>query len=146
MDLKQYEKKYRFKDYDNKLKVANDEGYINIIEHIIELYKKLNSMNMVADKIGISFSSVKNILNNLPKELKDKYDLVIRSKGGRSWSLLNDFDVRYIRSHTFMNKFKFHKLAEELTKSKSKELGIEININVNDVIRCYQKKTHKDVV
>ena len=144
--VQEYDGQYRFKDYAKKMEVARKDDCESYVEYIVKNYVKIKSMNDVAKKCDLTFGTVKNILNALPKEIKDYYGIEIRKKGGRTWSKLTDDDVRFIRSHKFMNIMKYNELAKEISKRKTEELGYEVNITSKDVQRCYTKKTHKDIV
>jgi len=143
--LEELENSYNFKKYPEKLQIAKDEGYGFFIERILESYKVCKSMPMVAKKNQIAFGTVKNIINGLTEEEMEFYKIIKRDKGGRSWSRLFEDDVRYIRSHSFMNIMKYVELAKELTEKKTKEYGMDVLITSKDVERCYNKKTHKEI-
>jgi len=143
--FEEYDKKYNFKNYKDKLKKAKKLGFDSFTEFVIYAYKKSHSMNDTAKRCDLTFGTVKNILNNLPEDIKKINNLKIRKRGGLTRSKLNSDDVKYIRSKRFMNLIKFIKLAKELSEKKSKELGIEINIDYREVEKCYNKKTHKNI-
>jgi hypothetical protein len=138
--FKEYDKKFRFKDYNETVdNIRKTTKYNYFTEYIVESYKENQSMNKTATQCNSTFGTVKNIINKLPDDIKKQYNVKIRDKGGRVWSQLTDDDVRYIRSHKFMNIIKYNELAKELTNKKGEE------ITAKDVERCYTKKTHKDI-
>lgn len=138
INFKEIDKKARYRHKEKREMAAHRDGYDSISEHVVMVYRETQSLRETGKICGeISTIAVRAVLS--------KCSEVLRSPGGRVWSKLSEDDVRFIRSHSFMNNRIFKSIAKDIGDKITKETGTETTVSVETIRDVWKNKTHKGI-
>lgn len=137
IDFQYIDDRINYKHEESRLMAARRDGYEYISEHIVQTYRKTQSLRETGKICAdISTIAVRAVLTKCKETL--------RSPGGRVWSKLSKEDVDYIRNQPIVSNKIFRRIAKELGITITKRTGVETTISIETIRDVWKRKTHKE--